>query len=317
MNNAVKSKIINDILNEESINNICYKYKISKRELSNLLKTCYLKDYHLHKEVTYDGDLFFTANNLNYFNLYEVANLNTIRLTASSDYHLGNIGSNIEYAYVMADYMKRESIHVGLILGDLLDGEHTNINTRNMNLKEQLSYLSYNFPMDPYINYLVLLGNHERHSLRYHNQDIAPIIARDRVDFAVMGYGYQVLKIQNDFMHLQHKLCDSSYKGGFPQVNINNFMLLGHSHELKVIPQKFFNLYVLPMSDLYHADYAYYPGFLDLILEMNRQGKINEVLVREVIIVDNKPFINNEFNIDIIHHTTDYNESKRILKRKI
>lgn len=317
MNGTIRSAIINDILNEETINTICYKYKISKQELSNMLKTYYLKDFHLHKEVTYDGDLFFTGEDLSYYTLHEVENLNSIRLTASSDYHLGNIGSDISYAYVMADYMKKESIHVGLILGDLIDGEHMNINVRKMSLKEQLAYLSYNFPMDPYINYLVLLGNHERHSLKYHNEDIAPLIARDRVDFAVMGYGYQVLKIQNDFIHLQHKLCDSSYKGGFPQVNANNFMLLGHSHELKVVPQKFFKLYVLPMCDLYHADYAYYPGFLDLILKMNHQGKINEVLVKEVIVVDNKPFINNEFNIDIIHHTTDYREKSRVLKRKI
>ena len=92
-------------------------------------------------------------------------------------------------------------------------------------------------------------------------------------------------------------------------------MLLGHSHQLKLVPQKFFKLYVLPMSDLYHADYAYYPGFLDLVFKMN-EGKIQEVFGKEVIVVDNKPFINNEFAIDTYRHTTDYDESKRILKRK-
>ncbi len=317
MNGAVKSEIIRDILNEETINNICYIYKISKQELSNILKTVYLGDFNLRKEVTYEGDLFYTTTNIDYYTLYGVDNLNKIRVAVSSDYHIGNVASDINYAYVMADYMKKESIHVGLILGDLLDGEHMNINVRNMNLKEQLSFLSYNFPMDPYINYLVLLGNHERHSLKYNNQDIAPIIARDRVDLAVMGYGYQVLKMQNDFIHLQHKLCDSNFKGGFPQVGANNFMLLGHSHELKMVPQKFFKLYVLPMCDLYHAPYAYYPGFLDLVFNMNHYGKIEEVEGKEIIIVDNKPFINNEFLIDVTKHITDYKESKRILKRKI
>ena len=46
MNGPQKNAIIKDLLNEETINTICYKHKISKQELSNILKSFYLKDYH-------------------------------------------------------------------------------------------------------------------------------------------------------------------------------------------------------------------------------------------------------------------------------
>ena len=71
------------------------------------------------------------------------------------------------------------------------------------------------------------------------------------------------------------------------------------------------------MSDLYHAPYAYYPGFLDLIFNMDIYGKISNVIVKELIIVNNKPFINNEFSINLYNHTTDFDINKRILKRKV
>ena len=316
MNSSIRKRIILDLVKGVSINNVCMKYKLSKQELSNILKDIPL-DNKMRKEIIYDGDLFFDSDTNPYYTLHGVSDLREIHLVVSADYHIGNIGSNISYAYVMADYMKKESIHTSLILGDLIDGEYVNINARNMNLNEQLAFVVRNFPMDPYINHYLVLGNHERHSLKYGNLDIAPILSQSRVDFMVMGYGYQVLQMQNDSLHLEHKLCDNSYQKSFPITNVNTIILLGHSHELKFVPQKFFKLYVLPMSDLYHADYAYYPGFLDLMFNMNNKGKIVEIFGKEVIVVDNKAFINNEFKIDTVHHITDYKESKRILKRKV
>ena len=58
MNNMLKSKIINDLLQEQSINTICMMYGISKQELNNILKDTRMNLYNVDTLLQYHLKVF-------------------------------------------------------------------------------------------------------------------------------------------------------------------------------------------------------------------------------------------------------------------
>lgn len=244
--------------------------------ISNEELLLYLKDIKKYKCLTDRKSI-----NINAFS-------NTYNLIVISDLHIGSNEERFDLLEKIYDYAINNNIKTIINLGDLVDGK-----TSKLNIDKQLDLLFKNYPYEENIKNIILLGNHDFHSLYYNNFDISNEIFK-RKDFINAGYGAGYIDIYNRYIGLFHNLSLLSVK----RLEFYPFMnLYGHRHSYKINIGDELNIKVPTLSNLVHDDSL--PGFLDI--KIIYEGNIEKVIIKNMIFSSKLLTTNElEYNVPVL-----------------
>lgn len=241
--------------------------------ISNEELLLYLKDIKKYKCLTDRKSI-----NINAFS-------NTYNLIVISDLHIGSNEERFDLLEKIYDYAINNNIKTIINLGDLVDGK-----TSKLNIDKQLDLLFKNYPYEENIKNIILLGNHDFHSLYYDNYDIADCL-KERKDFINAGYGIGYINIYNKYIGLFHNLSLLKVK----RLDFYPFMnLYGHRHSYKVNIGDELNIKIPTLSNKTHNDSL--PSFLDIKLEYD--GKLEKAIIKNIIF-SSKTITTNELEYNI------------------
>lgn len=210
---------------------------------------------------------------------------NTYKMLVISDLHIGSKEERFDLLEKLYDYALDNDIKTIINLGDLIDGK-----TSKLSIEKQLNLLLKNYPYNESINNIILLGNHDFHSLYYDNYDIADCL-KERKDFINAGYGIGYINIYNKYIGLFHNLSLLKVK----RLDFYPFMnLYGHRHSYKVNIGDELNIKIPTLSNKTHNDSL--PSFLDIKLEYD--GKLEKAIIKNIIF-SSKTITTNELEYNI------------------
>lgn len=245
--------------------------------------------FEIKKELNISNEelLIFLKDIKKYNNLLERKNINinANKILVISDLHIGSKEERFDLLEKVYDYATDNNINTIINLGDLIDGE-----TSKLNIDKQLDLLFKNYPYEENIKNIILLGNHDFHSLYYDDYDISNEIFK-RKDFINAGYGIGYINIYNRYIGLFHNLSLLNVKrlDLYPFIN-----LYGHRHSYKINVGDELNIKVPTLSNLVHNDSL--PSFLELKIEYN--GKLEKVIIKNMVF-SNKIITTNELEYNI------------------
>ncbi|MBD9085530.1 metallophosphoesterase [bacterium] len=233
-----------------------------------LKKIGYYYEYHIFDDGI--ANLSFNVDkNGTGFNIY--SKKNKVSALAISDIHCGSDKERPDLLKEVYQYATENDIHLIFNLGDLIEGKKS-----EYSVDAQLEKLYQIYPYDSSIQNIVLLGNHDYHSLYYDHYDISENLFCNRDDFIITGYGLSLVSLNNVIIGLHH---DLSIVKNPPQPNIMiPVHLYGHSHYYKTT-STLTNLSVhLPtLSDCIFLHKQTIPSFLkiDFYFKNNQMKKIS------------------------------------------
>jgi len=267
----IEQQVFELIKQDKSIKEIKNILNITDFQILESLKKIKEQGYKTYPEIFLDGDVLYHINKTLNQNKIEL-NINEkqiITILAISDIHFGSNYERIDLLDKVYEYAIKNDINIILNLGDLIHGRESKIS-----IQEQLEKVIKEYPYDKNIKNIILLGNHDFHSLHYDGYDIGIYLFNERTDFINAGYGTGYIDVINDRIGLFHDL--SVVKN--PSKEIDTILdLHGHSHYYKITTGSVLKVNVPSLSDLSFSDKKTVPGFLkiELIIDNNRIEKIN------------------------------------------
>ena len=260
-----------------------------------LKKIGYYYEYHIFDDGTVNLSSNIDKNGAG-FNIYPKDDVMSV-LTIS-DIHCGSDKERPDLLKEVYQYAIENDIHLIFNLGDLIEGENCKYTTQ-----QQLKRIYQIYPYDSHIQNVILLGNHDYHSLYYNHYDISENLFCNRDDFIITGYGLSLVSLNNVIMGLHH---DLSIVKNPPQPNIMiPVHLYGHSHYYKANSTiNSLTLRVPTLSDCIFPNNKTIPSFLkiDFYFKNNQMKKIN---------VKNKAFTDELITIGEIEYSVPVLKKKK------
>lgn len=290
----IEQQVLDFIIKNKNINGIEQELDINKYQLLEALKKLKQIGYYTYPEITQCGEVVYQLNksvNPKLISLLPDKN-DRINMLAISDLHFGSGYEREDLLNKVYEYAIKNDIYVILNLGDLIHGYESDLST-----EKQLELLIQKYPYDENIHNIILLGNHDFHSLHYDGLDISKYLFEARDDFFNAGYGVGYVNVYNQLIGLFHNL---SVEKSFINTNFNTiFNLYGHSHTFATNVDNVIKIKVPTLSDLLKNDSSI-PSFLHLTLELDK-SVIKKLIVKNIIVVDKHIEVSEEkYNIPFI-----------------
>ena len=286
-----------------SLKELSEKLNLSYREITKYLYILEKKGYTVNRKYYYNGDILYSIlSNLEYDSFNEMDLISSpsdteLEFMVISDLHLGSTYETPQLINLIYDYCIKKGIHYLLNLGDLVDGV-VNVNNNRIPWYKQINHALRVYPLDKEITSFLLLGNHDYSLLQNFGQNIMQIIKERREDIVPIGYGEGIINVKNDIIVLQHPLLSKDFQKGIYNKAV---ILRGHGHESKIYTDNSNLIVYAPSLSKLNFNRSSFPGAVYIKLIM-RNGKIENVEVEELVIINKKIYITNSMNIYIGCH---------------
>lgn len=277
---AKLEKVLEYIRENRSVNEIKQKLNISDKQLKIYLKLLKETGIFTSSELNNNGRLVYKINKTNdeYFIRVKAGKNNEINALVISDLHFGSGYERIDLLDKVYEYATKNDIHIILNLGDLIHGRESKMSTGS-----QVEKVINEYPKDESIKNIILLGNHDYHSLYYDGYDIANTLFNERTDFINAGYGVGIINILSQQIGLYHDL--SVIKNPVKTINSPILNLNGHSHYFKITSGSVLKVNVPTLSDFIFTGKETIPSFLKLKLELYN-GKVEKIYIQNKVFSD-------------------------------
>jgi len=231
----MNSKVLQLLYQNKSLKEISSILNLTENQLFIRIKQLINYGYNIAATYHYNSDIYYNVKKDNMlknkkFSLEMPNDVNTFKCLVISDLHIGLESADIKLADKVYNYAIKNGINIIIICGDIIEGDYTTYKKVISDFYGQIVYFLDKYPYDRNITNIILLGNHDRHSLINDGFDIAKCISNSRYDLVPIGYGNGKIRIKNDNLLLYHKL----YKDFKPVIEPGNKILLsGHGHMMK------------------------------------------------------------------------------------
>lgn len=277
---SMTERILKCISENKSVDEMKQKLNLSDKKLKLYLKFLKEMGNSTYSEVNSDGHLFYKINRTSNDNLIKIKpnKRQEIEMLVISDLHFGSGYERVDLLDKVYEYAIKNNIHIILNLGDLIHGRESKISTGN-----QVEKVIKEYPEDKTIKNIILLGNHDFHSLYYDGYDIAPYLFNERPDFINAGYGVGSIDVMTQQIGLYHDL--SVTKNPIKRIDASILNLNGHSHYFKITTGSVLKVNVPTLSDFIFSNKETIPGFLKLKLEFHN-GKVEKINIQNKVFLD-------------------------------
>jgi len=201
-------KIIDMILNNTSVNEICSETGLSNKQLFYRLNMFKVKGFDFSRKYYEDGEITYKLNKGfkedSDISLLTSPKTKEIKIVFLSDLHLSNEHERLDLLNQVYDFCAKENIHVIINGGDLIDGLIGPDKKKHNTYEKQIDYAIKNHPFDKNILNFICLGNHDYKALETTGQNLETALLNKRHDIVPLGYGYGKLNIKNDEIIVKH-----------------------------------------------------------------------------------------------------------------
>lgn len=201
-------KIIDMILKNASVNEICEVTGLSSKQLFYRLNMFKVKGFDFSRKYYEDGEITYKLNKGfkedSDISLFTSPKTNEIKIVFLSDLHLSNEHERLDLLNQVYDFCAKENIHVIINGGDLIDGLIGPDKKKHSTYEKQIDYAIKNHPFDKNILNFICLGNHDYKALETTGQNLETALLNRRHDIVPLGYGYGKLNIKNDEIIVRH-----------------------------------------------------------------------------------------------------------------
>ncbi len=285
----INQTILNMILENASLNEICATTGLSNKQLFHRLNMLKFKGYDFSRKYYYTGDIAYRLKKEpdpdNEISLITGHNDNEIKAVFISDLHLANKKDRIDLLNQIYDFCAKENIHIIINGGDILDGFFGyHLDKKILDSQKQIDYLLKNYPYDKNILNFICLGNHDYSILKETGQNIETILSLKRHDLISLGYGIGKLNIKNEEILVKHfKAPVAKHYNDTPE----RLVLMGHTHRSQcVFSNNQAHIYIPSLSNMQSEKNKFpFPGFIFATLNFNN-GYINNIILNQYIILD-------------------------------
>lgn len=231
----INLKVLQLINQKKSLKEIASILNMTEKQLIIRIKQLINYGYNIDTTYHYNSDIYYNIikdNMLNNkkFGIEMPDSVNTFKCLVISDLHIGSQSADIKLVDKVYEYAVKNGINIIINCGDIIEGDYTTYKKVIPDFHGQMEYFLDKYPYDKNVINIMLLGNHDRHSLTNNGFDMARCIGNSRYDMIPIGYGNGSIRIKNDKILLYHKL----YKDFKPKIEPGNKLLLsGHGHMMK------------------------------------------------------------------------------------
>lgn len=320
------NKIIELINQDKSVNEICEITNLSNKQLFNIISIIGNSGYLFDKKYYYDGNIYYKQrkkvfNSLdNNIGITTTDNINSLKFILISDLHFGSEYERVDLMNIIYDYAASNNINLIVIGGDLIDGTF-GLEKKYENTSDQISHLLKDYPFDKNILSFAVLGDHDYSSLKDNGQDLSLILQNYRQDIIPLGYQLGKIRVKKDAFFVKHNFSNFFNDEGINKSSSLNdgILIKGHSHE-KLSLCTMGGAVVVCLPPLCNLNKCTVPSFSEMTLYFN-QNKINNLIIKQNIILDKKTVEINEINAKVKTNSNNYYddsliEKARVMKRK-
>ena len=212
----------------------------------------------------------------------------SFKLLLISDLHIGNKRDRLDLFDTVFDHATKKGIHYIANTGDIVENTYylKPNKLRLKTLRGQITSYVRNYPYSPHIITINLYGNHDLKKDE-DELDVAQTIELERPDIISLGYGQGFIDIQNDFITLEHNLCNTTKhrNAEYP------ITFRGHSHKTKYDLRRDNALIFVPsLSDALPTNYSEKPlkGFMESEFKLDETGHIKRIFIKEYTLEPHK-----------------------------
>lgn len=225
-------KILDMILKNASVNEICAHTGLSSKQLFHRLNMLKIKGFNFSRKYYSDGEICYKLDKGFVYDkevsLITKPTENEIKMVFLSDLHLCSENQRLDLLNEVYELCAKEGIHVIINGGDLIDGLFGPSKKMFDSYEKQIEYAIKNHPFDKNILNFICLGNHDYASLDKTGQDLETAINNKRHDIIPLGYGRGVLNIKNDKIFVIHS--DTPLENNITLQTGGRLILYGHGH---------------------------------------------------------------------------------------
>ena len=293
----INQKIVDMIMQKKTIEEISQELNLSYKQIFNRVSFLENYGYVVKRKYNTNGIISYTLGNDNCYhldNLFELQNNNnTFKIIVISDLHLGNIISDEEALNTIFDYCSKNSIHVIINCGDIIDGVFSSTQCI-IPPEEQVEYLIKRYPFDKNIFTLYTLGDHDNSLYTSKKISLTYALKRRRHDicsispYATPTQNY-VIKLNNNHIMVSHQASI------FEENNLQNIKLhlVGHNHTSKTLLEinnsrnTTPRIYVPPLCKASNSGQINIPRALELTIYMDERFNFKHISKKDLIILEN------------------------------
>ena len=231
----INKKILELIKQNKNMKEIAREINLTEKQLYVRIKQIINYGYQLESTYNYNSDIYYnisTGEKLENksFSISMPRKEKKFKCLVISDLHIGNVASDLDLLKILYEYASKNGINYILNCGDLIEGDYTTDKKSISDLENQLEFLIKKYPYDKNINNVVILGNHDHHSLKYNSLDMTTLLKNYRYDIIPIGYGQGSVNLRNDSLVMFHRLNE-----GTSPISLNGekIVLSGHGHMMK------------------------------------------------------------------------------------
>ncbi len=293
----INQKIIDMIKQKKTIEEISQELNLSYKQIFNRVSMLENYGYVIKRKYDTNGILSYTLGNDDCYhldNLFELQNNNnTFKIMVISDLHIGNIISDEAALNTIFDYCCKNSIHVIINCGDIIDGVFSNTQCV-IPPEEQVEYLLKKYPFDKNIFTLYTLGDHDNSLYTSKKISLTYALKRRRHDIcSIFPYTTPtqncVIKLNNNQIMVSHQTTT------FEENRLKSIKLhlVGHIHTSKTLLEinnsrnATPRIYVPSLCKVSNDGQINIPRALELTIYMDEKFNFNHISKKDLIILEN------------------------------
>lgn len=298
-------KIIDMILKNASVNEICEETGLSSKQLFYRLNMFKVKGFDFSRKYYEDGEITYKLNKgfkeETDISLITSPKTSEIKIAFLSDLHLSNEHERLDLLNEVYNFCAKENIHVIINGGDLIDGLIGPDKKKHSTYEKQIDYAIKNHPFDKNILNFICLGNHDHKALEITGQNLETALLNRRHDIVPLGYGYGKLNIKNDEIIVRHPKTPATQT-----IVLNKGLIIsGHSHKSQsLIAGNAIHIWLPSLSNMesfiQNEDFSL-PGFMVANISFTK-GYFKTGVFEQYVFLD-KMYKVNELNYELFRGT--------------